>query len=391
MYLSVIIPIIGLLAYMLYQAIHNRKVFNIIILAPIPIVLLLIFISRSIFEYSGNTSTEYRGYLVHKAVYNEYWDTWVTRTCSVPCGEDCSTDSDGNVTCVTVYCNVDCSYCDRNYPYWDVYDQLGRSYSIDDKYYNKLIKQWSATPVHINKNRNIKYKNGCGCDGNAYSIEWDTQLLTSEAVYRLESYKNHMKLSQSAFNYTEIPLKERLSKGVYDYPKTYEFYKQKPVLGLDSLNIHSSDKYKIIKMYEYLNGLGHRTHNKTFILLFPDKDINLATLQENHWTGGNRNELVICIGYDSKSNKLTWVKPFSWTDNKRVSVEIREELMKMDTLDLIKAYPMIYRTIDKYFKPKDFEDFNYLSIDYPKGLYTFSWVSSLILTCIGIYLTKHKF
>ena len=353
---------------------------------------LFIFSFRLIFESVGTTSTEYRGYLVTGAHHYEYWETWVTQTCSrqVPCGESCSTDSNGNTTCTTVYCTeyYDCSYCDRNPEHWIASDNKGNTYSISRDKYERLTKQWVSQPKKQELNRSIDFSGSCGCDGERFDIFWNQDIYTSEGAVRRESYTNVIKRSRSAFKYTKVDTSVINRLGLYEYPKEYDYYKQQPILGLEKLKLPKAKQDSIVKLYEYLNGYGYKTHNKTFLLLFPDKSIEAASYQEKHWISGNRNELVICVGYDSQTQDLTWIKAFSWTDNKRVVVEVREELMELKKLDLFRFYPRIFKAVKEHFKPKDFKDFDYLTVDYPTWTYYFVWIMVLIINIGGLILIE---
>lgn len=392
MYYGILISSLLCLGY-LYYKIYIQKNYpsNFIFFGLIPVTWLFILIFRTCFESFGTTSTEYRGYLITNARHYEYWETWVEQTCSrqVPCGESCTTDSQDRTTCTTVYCTeyYDCSYCDKNPEYWEAIDNQGHSYSISKEKYERLTKQWINPPQKKDLARDIDFYGRCGCDGDRYDIWWNRDLLTSESAVRQESYTNIIKRSRSAFKYTEVDTSQVSKYGLYSYPKQYDFYKQSPVLGLEKLkHLSVSQRDSIIKLYEYLNGYGYKTYNKTFVLLFPDKSIEAATYQESLWIGGNRNELVVCVGYDSKSLDLTWIKAFSWTDNKRVAVEIREELVNLKKLDLLRFYPRIFKTVNTYFKPKDFKDFDYLTIDYPTWTYYTVWSLVFVINIGGLIL-----
>lgn len=101
---------------------------------------------------------------------------------------------------------------------------------------------------------------------------------------------------------------------------------------------------------------------------------------------GNQNELVICVGLDKNDNnviKPQWVKSFSWTDNKKTLIDIRENIMESDTLCFKKYHNIISDAIinDKYhYKDLD-KDFEYLDADLNDGAIILIYV---LVTIINI-------
>jgi hypothetical protein len=340
---------------------------------------------------------EYRGSVIVSVRYYEYWETWVSQMCTrqVACGENCSTDANGNRTCTTVYCTeyYDCSYCDHNPAEWYAYDNYGNKYPISEAYYNELKARWKATPEFIELNRSISHHGGCGKDGDAYSIAWDGNPHSADAAVREHSYKNYVQGSHSAFKMPYVSDKEAKKLGLYKYPELYRPYKQPAILGLDSLKMAQSAKDSILALYEYFNGYyGSEKHVKMFILLFPDKPIGISFQQEYYWDGGNDNELVVVIGYDSRTNRLSWVRPFGWADEKRVFIDVREDIMEIGVLDFYRFYQPLGQDIEKYWKPKNFRDFNYLHVDLSTTQLIWLYIlTTLVSVGVSIYCVKNQF
>ena len=95
------------------------------------------------------------------------------------------------------------------------------------------------------------------------------------------------------------------------------------------------------------------------MLLFENKDIEISEKQRSYWKGGNKNELVVCLGI--KDNKVNWCNTFSWCDVPTIDVKTESYFIQNDTLDL-KAYSDLLReSLDnKEWVRKNFEDFSYL-------------------------------
>jgi hypothetical protein len=162
------------------------------------------------------------------------------------------------------------------------------------------------------------------------------------------------------------------------------------VLGLDS--IIYEDKHGLMKRLDYLNGtFGKQYKVKVFTLFFKNKDIQTSFLQEAYWDGGNQNEIVVCIGVDEKG-KFNWIRPFSWCDNKRVVIDIRDDLME----STIKTPEFIYQTyvdaIQRNWHYKSFEDFNYLTFQPSTGQLIFVYILTLVISVICvIWVIKNEF
>lgn len=292
---------------------------------------------------------EYNGDLIVSANYFESYESWVSKTCSyrVSCGKNCWR---------TVY--YDCSYCNFTPESFEVVTRTGKKAGVSRTRYEYLLKKWNAEPQFFELGRSINFRGSCGKDGDAYNIAWDGQVLTSEAFVWEVPFANPVKASHSAFKFEDITKDQADTLGLYHYPAFFDLYRQPGVLAKDF-----RFKESVYRQFEYLNGnLGPAKKVKVFTLLFKNKDIHLAALQEQYWEGGNQNEIVVCLGVDDKLN-ITWVKPFSWCDNKRLHVDLREDISEMGVFDPSAVLKIYERVINKEFKYKSFSDFNYLKFE----------------------------
>lgn len=375
---ALIIPIlVALLGWVLFR----NKIVWWEVLLPLGISLLAIVISYYSMKSATLSDVEYNGYLITEAKYYEPYETWVKKTCSeqYACGTY-TTGSGKNRTTHTKYCTryYDCSYCDDYSAKYTMIDTKGNEISISKEKYEYLIKEWNATPQFVELNRDINYHFGCGKDGNMYSVKWDNNPLTSETTTYEVGFTNILKCNHSAFNYPVIEEEAARQAGLYDYPKLIWDKYQPSILGLDSINYN--DKYGLIKRLDYLNGaFGSQYKVKVFTLFFRNKDIQTSFLQEAYWDGGNQNEIVVCIGVDDGGN-FTWVRPFSWCDNKLVLVDIREDLMEGNNKTPEFIYQTYVNTIQKNWHYKSFKDFNYLSFEPTTGQLIFVYILTLLIS-----------
>lgn len=351
----------------------------------LPTAISFLFIIGSYYSFKSYTlhDNEFNTHIITEARYYEYWETWVDQTCSrqVACGTE-TVGTGKDQTTRTVYCTeyYDCSYCSKNSAYYEMIDSGGNKISISEFEYKTLIKKWKAKQEFHELNRSIKYRGSCGQDGDMYSIKWDGDPLTAETSSYSVAFTNILKSNHSVFNYVKIDDERAIELGLYQYPKIGRNNKQNATIGLDKIGIQ--DGYRINKNLEFFNGMyGYKHKVKIFTLFFKEKDINIAFLQEAYWEGGNQNEIVVCIGVDNKG-KFQWVKPFSWCDNKRVLIDIREDLMSANIPDSKVFIDTYTETVSKHWKYKSFEDFNYLTFQPSFGQLVFCYISTLIISLL---------
>lgn len=339
--------------------------------------ILFILISYYSMKTYTLSDTEYNGFIVTEARYYEAYETWVKKTCS----RTYSTGSGKTRTTHTVY--YDCSYCDYNSERYTIIDTKGNEIDVSLAKYNSLMKQWRGKPKFVELNRDIDYRGGCGKDGDMYFFTWDKQAHTSETTTYEKSFTNILKSNHSAFNYPDITEEEAKKANLYEYPEINGYNYQTSVLGLENTKI--KNKWGFTKTLDHINGAyGSQYKVKVFTIFFKNKDINTAFLQEAYWDGGNQNEIVVCIGVD-KYGKFEWVKPFSWCDNKRVLIDIREELMSANNPNAKVFHQTYYNAIRTHWKFKSFKDFNYLSFEPTSGQLIFVYLLTLIISVATVW------
>jgi hypothetical protein len=367
------------------------------LLLPSAVVGIVIFSCKACSETVQVRDTEYWGSMIVEARYYESYETWVTKTCyrDVPCGTEYYTDANGKTQSRTKYCreSYDCSECESYSAYWEAYDDAGRTYRISQSKYESLIKQWKATPAFVELGRSIVYRFGCGDDGDMYSIKWDGQPTSADAAVTEHSYENKIQASHSAFNLPDISDEQAKQLGLYPYP-SIDGYTQRAVLGLEQL--YSGDSLQVIeRIYQWFNGqYGPKNKIKLFVCLFYDKPYDISFRQEEYWDGGNQNELVVCIGLNKQTKEIKWVRPFSWTNQKRVLVDVREDVSNLKyfkpvaALNVIKATVATHGDMHRSFK----KDFNYLEVELPSWVEWMIWILAIVISAgVSIWAIGNEF
>lgn len=399
-YLLIIIPVFILFVFFLFK----RKQLNEFVWWEYGIYflsnVLIIMLVRYLFSLGSTTDIQYyNGYVTH-ARYYEYYSTWVDQTCTetYACGTTCNSDG---TNCQTQYCTrtYDCSYCDETNPYWMVYDNRGNSYSITQSQYNKLIQLW-ANVKFVELNRKINKYGSCGVDGNAYDTYWNNDPLTCKLTVQAKSYENKILSNAELTSYIDVSKEEIKKYNLFDYPELTDmdygngysdkFY-QRSVMGMEKCGFSVKDIMLQLQYIDYLNAIyGEKYKIKVFVLFYNSTSTENAILQEAYWQGGNQNELVICVG--ANNGKINWVKPFSATYNRKILVDMREDIINTD-YDPKTFASIIEKHIPNFIVRNYKEDFNYVVYEETTACIITISILCTILSCILIFVfisNKHK-
>lgn len=383
-YSAFLIPIIvSLVGYLLFKRKVTPAEIGLNILITGIIIVLFVFG----FKKMTTSDVEYNGHLIVEARFYEEWETYVDQTCTrqVACG----TDDEGEVKyCTETY---DCSYCDEHPERYELIDDSGNTFPIEKEEYYRIVKKWGKKPTFKDMERNINHHFMCGKDGDMYFVTWDGNVKTSMVSTTPHRYDNILQYGNSAFDFERISKEDAKTLGLYDYPDINVYY-QSTVLGLEKTTIKNKEYFR--QKIDYFNGIyGKKYNNRVYVLIFPEGKKSLATKQEKYWFGGNRNEVVICIGVD-KTNKIKWVKPFSWVKDKTLIPSLRNDIMDLGDLDKCDGlYDILVKQNGKYFKWRDFDkDFSYLKYKVTTGQMIFIYLMSLFISVlIMIFSVKNEY
>jgi hypothetical protein len=341
-----------------------------IVMIAVPIVVSLIV--RLIMVSYNNTDTEYLGDYITKVRHYDDWDEWVHRTCT-------RTVKSGKTTITQTY---DCSYRQYHPERWSYFDQDGEEHWLFyEEEFDEIVRRFGTKMIFVDMHR--RYYTD---DGDAQEYRWNGSEKTAWPVTHSHTYKNKLQNSRSIFNFEEIDKEYADSIGLYDYPPI-EMYDQNPIL---------SHTIKLPKNQEdalrYTNGFYGKKHQfRVFVLLFENKDIEISEKQRSYWKGGNKNELVVCLGV--KDNKVDWCNAFSWCDVPTIDVKTETFFTQNDTLD-IKAYSDLLReSLDNgEWVRKNFEDFSYLKPELSLTQQIWILVISILLNVgFAIFVIKNNF
>jgi len=299
-----------------------------------------------VFKQVNADDTEYLGSYVTKVRHYDSWNEYIHRTCTKTVG---SGKDEHTVT-------YDCSYVENHPEYWTYYNARGKEeYFMNKDEFDIVRKKLKTSPVFVDMNRNYYTK-----DGDAQDWYWDNSIENAYTLTSEHQYKNKVKASRSIFKFEDISKEEAKKLGLYEYPNVI-MYDQRPIMGLK----FPQEQEKTIR---WLNGFyGEQKQFRVFLLFFKNKPEEIVEKQRSYWQGGNKNELVVCIGIDSKC-KVKWCEAFSWCDSPVVAVKSRDWFIN-HPLNLCKFAEYIEPVIKAEWHRKSFSDFDYLTIELSDGQY----------------------
>lgn len=309
------------------------------------------------FERVESSDTEYLGSYVTKIRYYEPWNELVRKTRSY-------TDSKGHRHTRTYYVT-------ENHPErWTYYDHSGRERKCSNEDFSAMKCRLSVASVFVDMHRHYYTR-----DGDAYEYRWNGQPATLYSVTREHEYENKVKASRSVFKFEDISEKEARRLGLHDYSKIW-LCDQSPIIGAK----FSARQERAIRV---LNArYGPKKEFRLYLLFYRNKPLSIADRQRSYWQGGNKNELVVCVGLDSR-NRVMWSDAFSWCDSPVLAVKSRDWFMS-HRLDLCAFASYIEPFVQKEWKRKNFADFKYLSVELSDKQY---WGIIILMLLLNIGLS----
>ena len=309
--------------------------------------ILLFFALKYSFVYISSLDKEYLSDLVSKITYYEDWDetVMVTHTRTVSCGK--------GKTRTETYVVPERRYHPKRYVYETV---TGETNDVSEDEYKLICYKLNMPAVFKDMHRSYRSK-----DGDAYVTSWNRTRENSYPVTWTHLYQNKVKASSySIFKYGNMSEEEIKENKLFDYPEIKN-NDQNPILGFTATDTD-------IDAVRYLNGYrGPKNQIHVFILCFNNPSLEVAEMQKAYWQGGNKNEFIVCLGV--KNNTVIWCNPFSWSDEPMLEVKTRDYFIKHPDINFKDYAEWLDTQIDKNWHRKEFNDFNYLSIELSIGWY----------------------
>jgi hypothetical protein len=201
-------------------------------------------------------------------------------------------------------------------------------------------------------------------DPNIYVAENKTGYIYPTTDTR--TFVNKVKAAPSVFSFAAVPT----NIPVLDYPHNTDGWSLS-----DRLKGTAKDAMPILEWDRMNSRLGPRKKVNVIACGFPKgTDSKVGNWQESKYFGGRKNDLVIC--YAGDSNKPEWVKVFGWTE--KFECKHGLEFIILDKGFSFQTLPLIEAEIRKSYKIKNWEQFDYLSVEPPPWAYTMILIVMLV-------------
>lgn len=237
----------------------------------------------------------------------------------------------------------------------------GEEIEIEYEGYLKICQMWSTEEEEIDP-PHPNCVSGGGGQMKPFDDNYD-HLVT--ATYE-GLYVNYVRDSNSIFRHEEISDKEATQLGLIEYPPITE-----DTLDVDAVLVSPRLRGVAItrsmqRAIQRINGYyGAEAQIHIFLLLFDaTQGIAAAMKQRQYWHGGNKNELVVCLGIEPSASgdtphEVAWCKAFSWCDAPRLDNATESWFLEHRNLD-IKGYAEWLRGNINLWHRKSFSDFKYM-------------------------------
>jgi hypothetical protein len=307
--------------------------------------ILLGLLFEFIFKKANVSDTEYLGDYVVKLRHEDPWNEWIKKTCSrrVRCGGTAKHP---------VYRTVhyDCSYCEEHPDRWLYYTASGQEVYTDAKTWYRMRNRLKAPEVFIDMHRHYHTR-----DGDAQEHTWAGDWKRSWPLTWSHHYDNPVLGSRSLFRLDPNPD----PTGLYEYPEITSDQDQHCLLGQ---RLTPREDLRL----RWLNAkLGKSWQFRLYTLVWSADTVGpeIATRQRDYWAGGNKNEVVMCLGISPKDGRVEWARGFGWSDSPELQIRLRQYLE--GTKFNPEAYAGRVESLVKsgIWKRKHFEDFDYLSVE----------------------------
>jgi hypothetical protein len=232
---------------------------------------------------------------------------------------------------------------------YSITSNIDMAYDVDKDAFDKVAKTWggvSATPGRrTTGEHDSKMIDG---DPNDYVTVNRTGFVWP--VTKLVKFENKIKATPTTFSYAKVPEKVP----VFHYPPNKNSFTSDRLVGSAVV----VDTFK----FDQMNArLGPSKRVNVIVVGFGARDSSAAQWQEAAWTGGKKNDVVICFGGLNKSP--AWVHAFGWTEKKTCLRQLESIVLEKGFTE--ETLPLIEAEIKADYVLKDWKKFDYIKVPAP--------------------------
>ncbi len=285
------------------------------------------------------------------------------------------------------------------------YGRLKESYYIKQEAFQEIRKAFGVETLDIVPGHRPGYKSG---DRNDYRATNKSGVLIPGHTTR--TFQNRLKAGPNVFSFPEVPgdihtfehpagsyefniLRELVLPGEdedQDDEKTkgiLKHIKYAPTFRTSKRLLGQAGKHFSILEWDKLNARLGPDKRVNLIAVGFEGDASMGTWQEARWLGGKKNDLVICYGPPMESGKPSWTYCFGWTESDLVKRELASLFLNSRPNDLL--LPHIEGCVRAHYRPHDWKQFDYLTIEPPPSAYPTLLLVMLIVQA-GFWITAYS-
>jgi hypothetical protein len=307
---------------------------------------------------------------ITKAVYTPEWVEEYEQEHTIK-------DSDGNVT-MRWYTTEHRTH----WPTWSAYASFGKknnSYVIDETSYKWIVQVFGQETKE--KGWRCGYDRSRSKPGSEYDYIAVNKTGFVIPVSMTVDFENRVKAAPSVFSFVKVP---KDTKGLFEWPRTTNSFASNRLLGLAKKDI---DLFAFDQMS---SRLGPTKKVNTIIIGWDSTkyDSSIAQYQEAKWIGGKKNDLVLCYG-KRPDGTTEWAYVFGWTE--KADVKINLQTILMDNKVATDLIPKIEQEIAANYELKDWDKFNYLTVEPPQKSYIWLFVIMILVQIPYWFIMKTNY
>lgn len=379
-YFSFVIPIITTIILLIFFRYKTQWWESAILMG---FSVLFVLFCKWISVSSLTTDNEWLGGFVVAVCYFEPWDEEVACRHEIPCSHPkyCS-DKDGKeYQCGYEHMNDGYEHpydVDYHSEYWSAVTTLS-NYSISESRYDQLVKQFGTGKKFVDMKRDYH-----SIDGDQYRTDYGGEDERLEPVAEPHQYENRPMVSNSIYKYDEVDTFDIREYKPFEYPEITNLWRQRVILG------HNDSKLE--QRIQVLNSRSGKSKQiRIFMLVFKNQPREAGFIQERYWQGGNKNELIICVGVNDAMN-VTWGYVISWTDETAVKVKIKHKIEDNKDVTLDQILNTVEEEVNTDWVRKPFHDFDYLNIEPTTTQTVWTLIITLIFNVgIAVWIVMNEF
>lgn len=220
--------------------------------------------------------------------------------------------------------------------------------------------------------------------GTTQPTRW-SQVKIGDPTSVKHNYENYIKASPDSL-FRKSGQKEVYEKFLLEYPDVYDYY------HMDRLLVESGPVIDRVTWNNTLSNINARigaSKQVNAMVVITTKPREYYYALEEHWIGGKKNDAVLVIGVNDNLQPV-WVEVMAWVLDNRFKIVLKEEIMKLASIEATTVLPVYEKSIVSFYQRKPMHDFEYLKASIVPS--TTQWVVSILIGlvfAVGLGLLFH--